>query len=154
MPWDAEAARDRLERFVRDRCGDPEGSGVVDETCIPKKGTRSVGVAKQYCGAVGKLANCQGATLLTYASARGHVFLDRRLYLPEAWCREGERRTRAHVPEAVRFQTKPDQARAMLEHAWDVGVPMRSGDGLAASTASPRRCPRPLSVPESGTCWR
>src|SRR5512146_2594491 len=132
VPWDAEAARDRLEQFVSERFGDAEGIGVLDETGIPKKGTRSVGVAKQYCGAVGKLENCQVATLLTYASPRGHVFLDRRLYLPEAWCQDHTRRVRAHVPEAVRFQTKPQQARAMLEHAWELGVPMQwvTGDSV------------------------
>ena len=132
VPWDADAARDRLEQFVIERFGDPEGIGVLDETGIPKKGTRSVGVAKQYCGAVGKLENCQVATLLTYASPRGHVFLDRRLYLPEAWCGDAERRTRAHVPQTVRFQTKPEQARAMLEHAWELGVPMKwvTGDSV------------------------
>jgi SRSO17 transposase len=132
VPWDAEAARDRLEQFVIERFGDPDGIGVLDETGIPKKGTRSVGVAKQYCGAVGKLENCQVATLLTYASSRGHVFLDRRLYLPETWCQDHNRRVRAHIPEAVRFQTKPEQARAMLEHAWEVGVPMRwvTGDSV------------------------
>lgn len=132
--WDAEAARDRLEQFVSERFGDAEGIGVLDETGIPKKGTRSVGVAKQYCGAVGKLENCQVATLLTYASPRtgGHVFLDRRLYLPEAWCGDVERRRRARVPEPVRFQTKPQQARAMLEHAWELGVPMQwvTGDSV------------------------
>lgn len=132
VPWDVEAARDRLEQFVTERFGDPEGIGVLDETGIPKKGTRSVGVAKQYCGAVGKLENCQVATLLSYASARGHVFLDRRLYLPEAWCQDRERRARAHVPAVVGFQTKPQQARAMLEHAWELGVPMRwvTGDSV------------------------
>ena len=132
VPWDAEAARDRLEQFAIERFGDPDGIGVLDETGIPKKGARSVGVAKQYCGAVGKLENCQVATLLTYASPRGHVFLDRRLYLPKIWCQDPERRTRAHIPETVPFQTKPEQACAMLEHAWAVGVPMRwvTGDSV------------------------
>ncbi len=68
VPWDADAARDRLEQFVSERFGDADGIGVLDETGIPKKGTHSVGVAQQYCGAVGKLANCQVATLLSYAS--------------------------------------------------------------------------------------
>jgi SRSO17 transposase len=132
VPWDAEATRDRLEQFVIERFGDPDGIGVLDETGIPKKGTRSVGVAKQYCGAVGKLENCQVATLLSYTSAHGHIFLDRRLYLPEAWSQDPERRERAHVPAAVGFQTKPQQARAMLEHAWELGVPMRwvTGDSV------------------------
>jgi SRSO17 transposase len=125
VPWDAEAARDRLEQFVSERFGEAEGVGVLDETGIPKKGTGSVGVATQYCGAVSKLANCQVATLLIYASSQGHVFLDRQLYLPEAWCQNRQRRLRAHIPPTVRFQTRPEQACTMLEHAWEVGVPMR-----------------------------
>lgn len=68
---------------------------MLDETGIPKKGSASVGVAKQYCGAVGKLENCQVATLLTYSTSRGHVFLDRRLFLPEDWCADKQRRARA-----------------------------------------------------------
>src|SRR5260370_35270435 len=115
VPWDAEAARDRLEQFVIERFGDPDGIGVLDETGIPKKGTRSVGVAKQYCGAVGKLENCQVATLLTYASARGHVFLDRRGYLPEAWSHHACRRMRALIPPTLGFLNKPRQAHAIRE---------------------------------------
>jgi SRSO17 transposase len=132
VPWDADAARDRLEQFVIERFGEPEGIGVLAETGIPKKGARSVGVAKQYCGAVGKLENCQVATLLSYASARGHVFLDRRLYLPEAWAQDHARRLRAHIPATERFQTKPEQARVLLEHAWELGVPMQwvTGDSV------------------------
>ena len=86
VPWDADAARDRLEQFVIERFGDPEGIGVLDETGIPKKGTRSVGVAKQYCGAVGKLENCQVATLLTYASARGPCLPGSATVSARGWC--------------------------------------------------------------------
>lgn len=123
--WDADAARDRLQHFVIEQFGDDEGIGVVDETGFLKKGTASVGVARQYSGTAGKVDNCQVATLLSYASARGHVFLDRRLYLPKAWAEDEQRRARAKVPDDVRFQTKPQQAQAMLEHAWQAGVPMR-----------------------------
>jgi DDE superfamily endonuclease len=122
VPWDAEAARDRLQQFVIERFGDPEAIAVLDETGIPKKGTRSVGVHKQYCGALGKIENCQVATLVTSATTRGHVFLDRQLFLPEEWCLDRARRTRAKVPAEVTFQTKPEQARVMLEHAWQAGV--------------------------------
>jgi SRSO17 transposase len=131
-PWDAEAARDRLQQFIIERFGEAEGLGVLDETGIPKKGKASVGVAKQYCGAVGKLENCQVTTLLTYSSSRGHVFLDRRLFLPEDWCQDAKRRARAKVPAEVKFQTKPEQASQMLRHAWQMGVPMRwiTGDSV------------------------
>ena len=81
--WDAEAARDRMQQFVIEHFGDPEGIAVLDETGIPKKGKHSVGTHKHYGGALGKIEHCQVATLLTYATARGHVFLDRRLFLAE-----------------------------------------------------------------------
>lgn len=120
VPWDAQEARARLQQFIIERFGEEGAIGVLDETGIPKKGTASVGVAKQYCGAVGKLENCQVTTLLTYSTSRGHVFLDRRLFLPEDWCEDAERRARAKVPKEVTFQTKPEQAGEMLMHAWQI----------------------------------
>ena len=149
VPWDAEAARDRLQQFVIERFGDPEGITVLDETGIPKKGPHSAGVHKQYCGALGKIENCQVATLVTSATTRGHVFLDRRLFLPEEWCRDRARRTRAKVPAAVTFQTKPEQARVMLEHAWQAGVPMRWVTGDSVYGDAPRLR---ASIQEHG-CW-
>lgn len=104
VPWNADAARDRLQQFVIEAFGDKEGIGVVDETSFPKAGNKSVGVAKQYCGALGKLENCQVSTVLSYVGRESHVFLDRRLSLPEMnWARDHKRRTeameigRAHV---------------------------------------------------------
>src|SRR5690349_14553849 len=114
VPWDAEEARDRLQKFVIETFGDSEGIGVVDETSFCKKGTHSVGVARQYLGTAGKLENGQVATVLSYAAQGAHVFLDRRLYLPEEWIWDPSRRREAHVPEEVRFETKPEQAMTML----------------------------------------
>lgn len=136
--WDADAARDILQDFVTETFGDPDGIGVVDETGILKKGTGSVGVQRQYSGTAGKVENCQMATVLTYASATGHVFLDRRLYLPEGWCADPERRQKTKVPAEVVFQTKPEQAIAMLEHAWERGVPMRWVTGDEVYGDAPR----------------
>lgn len=161
VPWDVEAARDRLQQFVIERFGDPEGIAVLDETGIPKKGTRSVGVHNQYCGPLGKLENCQVATLLTSTTARGHVFLDRRLFLPKGWCADPERRARAKVPEQVTFQTKPEQAQAMLAHAWQAGVPMRwvTGDGVYGDSPTlraaieARGCWDVLAVTSLVRCW-
>jgi SRSO17 transposase len=137
-PWDADTARDRLQQFVIENFGDEEGIGVVDETSFLKKGEHSVGVARQWCGAVGKLDNCQVSTMLSYATRRGHVFLDRRLYLPEEWAWDRRRRQEARVPEEVQFETKPEQAIAMLEHAWEQGVPMRWVTGDEVYGDSPR----------------
>jgi SRSO17 transposase len=138
VPWDAEAARDRLQQFVIERFGDEEGIGVVDETSFLKKGTHSVGVGRQYLGAVGKLENGQVATVLSYAAKGAHVFLDRELYLPEEWTWDKQRRAQAHVPEEVHFATKPEQAIAMLVHAWQQGVPMRWVTGDEVYGDSPR----------------
>jgi SRSO17 transposase len=139
VPWDADAARDRLEQFVIETFGDSEGIGVVDETSFPKKGDKSVGVAKQYCGAMGKLENCQVSTVLSYVGKGSHTFLDRRLYLPEVeWTWDRERRAEAAVPEEVRFETKPEQAIVMLLHAWEMRVPMRWVTGDEVYGDSPR----------------
>jgi len=123
--WSADAARDRLLRYTIEVFGEEDGIGVVDETGFIKKGTHSVGVKRQYSGTAGKVENCQIGTFLSYATAKGHVLLDRRLYLPEEWANDPERREEAKVPADVVFQTKPEQAMAMLEHAWQAGVPMR-----------------------------
>jgi len=123
--WSADAARDRLLRYTIEMFGEEDGIGVVDETGFIKKGTHSVGVKRQYSGTAGKIENCQIGTFLSYATAEGHVLLDRRLYLPEEWANDPERREEAKIPADVVFQTKPEQAMAMLETAWQAGVPMR-----------------------------
>jgi len=129
---DADGARDIVEHFAVETLGDPDGIGVVDETGFIKKGEKSAGVKRQYTGTAGKVENSQVGTFLTYASARGHMFLDRRLFLPRDWASDECRRKEAKVPEEVRFETKPEQALSMLEHAWKMGVPMRwvTGDEI------------------------
>jgi SRSO17 transposase len=123
--WDADAVCDELQAFVIERFGEGEGIGIVDETGFLKKGTKSVGVKRQYCGTAGKIENCQVGVFVTYCTRRGYTFLDRRLYLPEEWCQDWERRQEARVPDEVPFQTKSRLAMEMLEHAWARGVPMR-----------------------------
>src|SRR5215470_14514400 len=123
--WDADAVRDELIRFVAEAFGDADGIFVVDETGFLKKGAKSVGVQRQYTGTAGKTENCQVGVFLTYVGPQGHAFLDRRLYLPESWAADAERRAAAAVPAEVTFQTKPALAWAMLEHAWTLGVPGR-----------------------------
>lgn len=125
VEWDADAARDRLQQFIIETFGDPDGIGVIDETGFVKQGRGSVGVARQYSGTAGKVDNCQIATVLSYVTPHGHVLLDRRLFLPEAWVNDATRRQKAKVPDEVGFQTKPEQALMMLESAWEQGVPMR-----------------------------
>ena len=121
--WDADLVRDDLRTYVVEHLGDTDGVLVVDETGFLKKGTKSVGVQRQYSGTAGRIENCQIGVFLTYATAQGRVLLDRELYLPQVWAGDGERRREAGVPEEVRFQTKPQLAQRMLERAVEAGVP-------------------------------
>jgi len=120
--WDADAVRDDLREYVLEHLGDDESVLVVDETGFIKKGTKSVGVKRQYTGTAGKTENCQVGVFLAYASRRGQGFIDRELYLPEEWAQDEERRERAGVPEQVGMRTKPLLAKEMLERALDGGV--------------------------------
>ena len=122
--WDADAVRDELQRFVIEHFGDERAIGVVDETGFLKKGSKSVGVKRQYTGTAGKVENCQVGVFLTYCASGGRTFLDRRLYLPREWCADEPRRQAARVPTDVTFKKKPELAVEMLEHAWTQGVPM------------------------------
>lgn len=121
--WDADQVRDDLQTYVVEQLGHPDAVLVVDETGFLKKGTKSVGVKRQYSGTAGRIENCQIGVFLAYASPRGRTFLDRALYLPKEWTCDLARRTEAGVPETVSFATKPEIARRMLERAFTAGVP-------------------------------
>ncbi len=95
----------------------PVTAWIVDETGLVKKGNHSVGVARQYCGRVGKKDNCQVAVSLSVATATGSLPIAWRLYLPEEWASDPERRREAGVPEQVQFQTKPQIALAQIQRA-------------------------------------
>src|SRR5689334_5184971 len=120
--WDEAAARDLCREHVVGRLGAADAVLVVDETAFVKKGRHSAGVARQYCGTLGKVENCQVGVFLAYGSRRGHALIDRRLYLPEAWAGDAERRRAGKVPEDVPFLTKPEIARGMIARALDAGV--------------------------------
>jgi SRSO17 transposase len=139
--WDADAVRDDLLSYAATELGDPHGILVVDETCFPKQGKHSAGVARQYCGTLGKIANCQVGVFLGYASPKGHVALDRDLYLPEGWCANQERCRKAGIPESVRYRTKPELARLLLERAVAAGIPAAwvTGDEVYGSDGKLRR---------------
>lgn len=121
---DAGLVRDDLRGYVIEHLGGPDGVLVVDETGFIKKGVKSVGVKRQYSGTAGRIENCQIGVFLAYASSKGRAFLDRELYLPHEWAEDCERRSEAGVPEDVDFKTKSQLARAMLERAFESGVPM------------------------------
>jgi SRSO17 transposase len=121
--WDADGVRDDLQDYVVEHLGDDQAVLVLDETGFVKKGTRSVGVKRQYSGTAGRIENCQVAVFLGYASRQGRVVIDRALYLPEEWAADDERRRVAGVPGDVAFATKPKLGRALLERAVAAGVP-------------------------------
>jgi SRSO17 transposase len=123
--WDAEAVRDDLIGYVKEHLGHPDGVLVVDETGFLKKGTMSVGVARQYSGTAGRIENCQIGVFLGYATAKGRALIDRALYLPKEWAVDKTRRKRAGVPEWITFATKIALARQMIDRAVTAGVPAR-----------------------------
>ena len=113
-PWDATAVVGDLQAYVADRLSAPDAVFVLDETGFPKQGTRSVGVARQYCGTLGKVGNCQVGVFLAYTSLLGTALVDHRLYLPERWATDRARCAAAGVPADVGFQTKAELGLAML----------------------------------------
>src|SRR5262249_21099038 len=124
--WDADAVRDDLVAYVREHWADPAAILVIDETGFVKQGTKSAGVKRQYCGTVGKRANCQVGVFVTYSSlvpAQTQVLVDRELYLPEDWAGDLPRRRDAGIPDDVTFATKPELARCMLERLRAAGLP-------------------------------
>jgi SRSO17 transposase len=97
---------------------------MIDDTGMPKKGKHSVGVARQYCGQLGKQDNCQVAVTLSVANDHASLPLAHRLYLPQAWADDPDRRARAGVPDEIAFQTKPQIALAQIRAALAAGVPL------------------------------
>ncbi len=139
--WDADAVRDDLRAYVVEHLGDAEAVLVIDETGFLKKGSKSVGVARQYSGTAGRIENCQIGVFLAYASPRGHAFLDRALYLPKNWAEDAARWEAAGVPPDVRFATKGELAQAMLARAFAAAVPAAwvTGDEIYGNDGTLRR---------------
>ena len=96
---------------------------IIDDTGFPKKGRHSVGVARQYCGQLGKQDNCQVAVSLSIANDHASLPVAYRMYLPDAWVNDADRRTKAGVPETVTFKTKPQIALDQIKWACAAGLP-------------------------------
>jgi SRSO17 transposase len=130
--WGDAALLAEIRRCVREALADDDGVCNYDETGFPKKGTKSVGVKRRYSGTLGRTDNCQVAVFANYCSAKGHTFVDRRLFLPREWADDPARRAAAGVPEGVVFRTKPELALEMLTVAVGEGVPCRwvGGDSV------------------------
>jgi len=115
--WDEDKMRQTYHGLVAAEMGDPEGVLMVDESGFVKKGKESVGVARQYCGSLGKVENCQVGVFAAYASRHGYARVAKRLFMPEAWFSEdyAERRQKCQVPEELRLHTKPQLAAEMVK---------------------------------------
>jgi SRSO17 transposase len=115
-PWDDEKIMHKYHSLVRDDLGHPDGAIIFDESGFMKKGDDSVGVSRQYCGAIGKVDNCQVGVFAAYTSAYGYALIDKRLYIPEKWFADDYllRREKCNLPDEIKFKTKPQLAAEML----------------------------------------
>ncbi|HSU82627.1 MAG TPA: IS701 family transposase [Thermoanaerobaculia bacterium] len=128
VPWDPAPLLTTLARQVGEDLGEADGVIVFDPSAFAKKGTKSVGVARQWCGRLGKVENCQVGIYMAYASRIAHVLVNMRLYLPEEWTGDRSRLRAAGVPKGIKFRTRHALALEMLEehgaslpHAWVTG---------------------------------
>src|SRR5215213_1375818 len=121
--WDADALRDIVREYALEHLAADDAVLVVDETGFLKQGKASCGVARQYTGSAGKITNCQIGVFAAYVSRHGHGFIDRALYLPQAWTSDPARMAGAPVPPDTLFATKPALALARIDRARDAGVP-------------------------------
>lgn len=126
--WDHQPLFLELARQVGQELGEDDGVIVFDPSAFPKQGKQSVGVARQWCGRLGKTDNCQVAIYMAYVSRKDQALVNTRLYLPKEWAKDRKRRKTAGVPKDVKFQTRHQQALEMLDeqghllpHAWIAG---------------------------------
>ncbi len=146
VPWDPKPLLATLARQVGEDLGQPDAVIVFDPSAFPKKGTKSVGVQRQWCGRLGKVDNCQVGVFLAYVAREGHALVDTRLYLPKEWTKDRARCTEAGVPKQIKFRTRHRLALEMLDacggglpHGWvagddEMGRPSGFRRGLRART--------------------
>jgi SRSO17 transposase len=123
-PWSSREVRASLARKVETEFV-PEAYWLIDEVSLPKQGQHSVGVARQYCGALGKTANCQVAVTLDLGTEESSTPLDWALYLPEQWINDPVRRKGAGIPEETTFKTKPELALDLIDEVKGWGLKPR-----------------------------
>ena len=121
-PWDDDLVMGRLQEYPGSRLEHPDAVWVLDGSDFPKQGRKSAGVARQYCGPLGKVSNCQAEMLLACTSPLGRPLVDKRLYLPESWTQDPERCAATGVPKERRiYRSKTELALEMLEQAVALG---------------------------------
>ena len=163
--WNEAQMRHIYHQLINEDLGAPDGVVMVDESGFAKKGKDSVGVARQYCGTLGKVENCQVGVFAAYASRYGYALLDTQLFLPEPWFTDASatRRAKCEVPEELTFQTKPQLAGAMIRALYEEGiVPFKnvvadclygtSTDFLAAVEAC-AGLTYVVAIPADTRCW-
>jgi len=134
-PWDEQEVEKRYRRVMAESLASPRGIFVIDDTGSPKQGQHSVGVQPQYCGQLGKKANCQVAVTVHYVSPQGHFPAALRLHLPESWTASPARLEAAKVPEPFRVEkTKGQIALELLDQVRGEGL--LSGDVVITDAAS------------------
>ena len=117
-PWEDDPVIEDITQNVKSLIGSAEhGSLHIDESGLPKQGNHSVGVARQYCGRLGKVDNCQMGVFLGYANSSSRILIDKRLYLPQSWTEDEARIEQCGVPETVEFQTKAQLGLEMIREA-------------------------------------
>jgi SRSO17 transposase len=128
VPWDHKPLLATLARQVGTDLGEADAVLVFDPSAFPKKGTKSVGVARQWCGRNGKVDNCQVGVFMAYVSRQEHALVNTRLYLPKDWTKDRARRKEAGVPKEIKFRTRHQLALEMLDgcgnqlpHGWIAG---------------------------------
>jgi SRSO17 transposase len=151
--WDEEQMLWNYHQLVAEAMGEPDGVLMFDETGFVKKGKDSVGVARQYCGSLGKVENCQVGVFAGYASRQGYALVDKRLFLPEVWFTEAyaARRATCQVPPEATFATKPQLAAAMLQ-AIAPGFSRRRGRLCRGHDVGRDSCRHPLLAPGTPDC--
>jgi SRSO17 transposase len=119
-PWDHRPLLELLACQVGQELGEPDGVIVFDPSAFPKKGTKSAGVARQWCGRLGKVENCQVGIYMGYVSRKNHALVNMRLYLPREWTKDRKRCKAAGIPSETKFRTRHELALEMLDNAGSV----------------------------------
>jgi SRSO17 transposase len=139
--WDHDGLLTDVQDWALGHLGERDAILVIDETGDLKKGSRTVGVQRQYTGTAGRIENAQVAVYPTYTSNAGHTLMDRALYVPKSWTSDDARRTQAGVPAGLTFATKPALAAKMIAKAYAAGVPAAwvAGDEVYGADSKLRR---------------
>jgi SRSO17 transposase len=164
--WDDASVLKSHQHLVADTLGDPDtGVLIIDGCDFPKQGSHSVGVARQWCGALGKVANCQASVVACYASQRGYTLVDRQLYMPEKWFTPAfqQRRDRCGVPADLAFQTEPELAWTLIERLhteqvlpfeWVIGDEHFGNNPVLLDRIAAAKLRYLMEVPHDTLVWR